>query len=307
MKFNQNSLTWLAVIVVAGLTGFTSANIGVFISDKNANGVPHESAVLELESTTRGLLPPRLTTAERNAIALPAVGLLVYNTDRYCLETCVQTEPAVWQSQTPAGTITAYGGGTIPAGWLLCNGAAINPANYPDLDAAIGTAWGNGTNDGDALTTLNLPDLRGLFLRGVDGDKGYDEEKDGRTELISGGNYGNSVGSFQIDVYKLHNHNITIANDGIHNHTGSAGGGGHEHQWGPAESSGSQVYGSGSARSAWMWYGASAKSTSGGGVHSHTLSIDNCSSHSHSASSANVGNAFETRPKNAYVNYIIKF
>jgi hypothetical protein len=40
---------------------------------------PDASAILELASTTKGLLPPRMTTAERNLIGTPATGLVVYN------------------------------------------------------------------------------------------------------------------------------------------------------------------------------------------------------------------------------------
>lgn len=39
------------------------------------------SAVLQADSTTRGFLPPRMTNAQRLAIATPAVGLIVYCTD----------------------------------------------------------------------------------------------------------------------------------------------------------------------------------------------------------------------------------
>ena len=37
-------------------------------------------AGLQADSTSRGLLPPRLTTAQRDAIATPAAGLMIYNT-----------------------------------------------------------------------------------------------------------------------------------------------------------------------------------------------------------------------------------
>jgi hypothetical protein len=40
---------------------------------------PHASAVLELKSTNKGVLVPRVTTAQRNAIASPATGLLVFD------------------------------------------------------------------------------------------------------------------------------------------------------------------------------------------------------------------------------------
>jgi len=39
------------------------------------------SALLQVDSTTKGFLPPRMTNAQRAAIAAPAVGLMVYCTD----------------------------------------------------------------------------------------------------------------------------------------------------------------------------------------------------------------------------------
>ncbi|MFM2177233.1 MAG: hypothetical protein RL015_1331, partial [Verrucomicrobiota bacterium] len=41
---------------------------------------PDASAALEISSTTRGFLPPRLTTAQRDAVTTPATGLFIYNT-----------------------------------------------------------------------------------------------------------------------------------------------------------------------------------------------------------------------------------
>ena len=35
---------------------------------------------IEINSTTQGFLPPRMTTTQRNAIATPAAGLIVYDT-----------------------------------------------------------------------------------------------------------------------------------------------------------------------------------------------------------------------------------
>jgi len=40
---------------------------------------PHASALLDLASTTRGFLPPRMTTTQRDAISSPAEGLMIYN------------------------------------------------------------------------------------------------------------------------------------------------------------------------------------------------------------------------------------
>lgn len=44
------------------------------------------SAVLDLRSSNKGLLLPRMTSEDRSAIANPAEGLLIYNTSLGCVE-----------------------------------------------------------------------------------------------------------------------------------------------------------------------------------------------------------------------------
>ena len=44
------------------------------------NSTPDASAILDVTSTSKGLLPPRMTTSQRNAIASPAQGLIIFNT-----------------------------------------------------------------------------------------------------------------------------------------------------------------------------------------------------------------------------------
>lgn len=41
---------------------------------------PASSAMMEVRSTTRGFLPPKMTTAQRDAISSPTSGLIIYNT-----------------------------------------------------------------------------------------------------------------------------------------------------------------------------------------------------------------------------------
>ena len=60
-------------------------NIGINQTGANA----HPSALLDLDANptnNTGLLIPRLTTAERNAIASPALSLLIFNTTTNCFE-----------------------------------------------------------------------------------------------------------------------------------------------------------------------------------------------------------------------------
>lgn len=56
---------------------------------------PHTSAILELSSKEKGLLLPRLTDAERNAIKQPALGLVIFNTEKNCIEIYVGS---VWHN-----------------------------------------------------------------------------------------------------------------------------------------------------------------------------------------------------------------
>ena len=57
---------------------------GLFVSGTTVNignGISVlSSAIFQLNSTTKGFLPPRMTTTEKNAIASPATGLMVYDT-----------------------------------------------------------------------------------------------------------------------------------------------------------------------------------------------------------------------------------
>ncbi|MDO5976605.1 hypothetical protein [Flavivirga jejuensis] len=47
---------------------------------------PDISSLLEINSTTLGFLPPRMTQAQRDAIAFPTEGLFIYNTDSKCFQ-----------------------------------------------------------------------------------------------------------------------------------------------------------------------------------------------------------------------------
>jgi hypothetical protein len=44
------------------------------------NSAPDPSAMIDAKSTTKGLLPPRMTRTQRNAIVSTAQGLMIYNT-----------------------------------------------------------------------------------------------------------------------------------------------------------------------------------------------------------------------------------
>ena len=65
----------LFITLIMALMSYSQVGINMDGSD------PDESAILDVKSTTMGLLIPRMTEAEKNAIGFPATGLLVFQTD----------------------------------------------------------------------------------------------------------------------------------------------------------------------------------------------------------------------------------
>ena len=59
-------------------TQFDALTQGVAINEDNSS--PNASAILDVKSTTKGLLIPSMTTTQRNSIVSPAEGLIIYNT-----------------------------------------------------------------------------------------------------------------------------------------------------------------------------------------------------------------------------------
>jgi microcystin-dependent protein len=111
----------------------------------------------------------------------------------------------------------SYAGPTAPQGWLLCDGAAVSRTDFAALFTAIGTGWGNGTTEYPGSSDyFNIPDLRAMFLRGLDTRTTGNEDPDGasRTERKTGGNTGWDVGSYQSSANKDHNHNLKVAKSG---------------------------------------------------------------------------------------------
>jgi hypothetical protein len=69
-----------------GASSLTDGTLSTIFDNVGSVGIGgittvNSSSLLEMSSTTKGFLPPRMTNAERTAIATPAVGLMVYCTD----------------------------------------------------------------------------------------------------------------------------------------------------------------------------------------------------------------------------------
>ncbi len=194
----------------------------------------------------------------------------------------------------PVGSIIIFGGPktNVPDGWIECDGRAVSSTNYPKLHAAIGTAWGDGST-GTGSGDFNLPDLRGVFVRGVDSGVGKDPDATVRVGIRDGGNTGDQVGSYQSHAFEDHQHDVdpplwSTDTQGNHSHTQRLGNGGHGSTGLPDFSDTIGENGT--------------TTTEVAGAHNHNFDIP-----SFSSDYANSGNhETETRPVNAYVWYIIR-
>jgi hypothetical protein len=64
----------------SGGAALARLDIGGSLSIGNGSTAANASSILDLTSTTKGFLPPRMTNAQITAIASPAAGLVVYST-----------------------------------------------------------------------------------------------------------------------------------------------------------------------------------------------------------------------------------
>jgi hypothetical protein len=124
------------------------------------------SAALEIESTTQGFLPPRMTEAQMNAIVSPAEGLMVFCTD--CMPKGLRLYDGTdWTSLSPSGpettvsmdcSIDGFTGGDLVEGQALSGQTfSLTVANNSFTDASLNFA----TSD------LTLSGVGGISVTGV--------------------------------------------------------------------------------------------------------------------------------------------
>lgn len=76
----QHWQQWIWIVLCSSLAIGAQAQVGINTLN------PDTSAILELKSTDRGFLPPRMTTSQRDNIFSPKPGLTIYNTEDSTLQ-----------------------------------------------------------------------------------------------------------------------------------------------------------------------------------------------------------------------------
>ena len=193
LKFVEADYTGLGVTSMADQVSGTPATNKAKFDElvKDVVAVRVNSIIDALEAETDGASGADLIAAT----PITGVGTAATDTVQEILEALYALIAALdpnGDATMPTGAILGFGMTTAPTGWLVCDGSAVSRNTYSALFAAVGETWGAG----DDSTTFNLPDLRGIFLRG------YNDES-------TGADANRVFGTQQTDQNKSHTHTVT--------------------------------------------------------------------------------------------------
>ena len=178
---------------------------------------PDASSMLDIKSSTRGLLVPRLTTVQRTAIATPADGLLVYDTDA----------KGFWYYSGGTGWIqisNGSGGLTLPYTGTLNSASPL----FTIINTGTGLAiQGNSTGGSGVYGSSNTSSGAGLLADNLNGGEavvGRAASTTMRTGAVVGRNDGAGYGVQGLIATDNSGNAIAVLGQiGTNNSTGVAG------------------------------------------------------------------------------------
>lgn len=196
-------------------------------------------------------------------------------------------------ADSEVGRIGTFAMATPPPGWFRANGAAVSRTVYAALFAKIGTNYGAG----DGVSTFNLPDPRGKFVRIWDDSRGVD--------------LGRALGSDQADAIRSHTLTGSTSEAGAHTPTAYTDNQGkhiHNNHHGNLTPDGADFGTPGEPRNPLNGTDAPylVTTTTESGEHAHNVTVNPVPPHIHLFTASYVGGA-ETRPQNIAFLACIKY
>ena len=207
----RHLFTLLMVLILAG--GLSAQSVSV-----NSTGdLPDTSAILDIQSSTKGVLIPRMTTIQRELISGPAIGLLVFDTDT----------GSFWFKETGGwvelrdGNITALADNNFDT--------KIQVEESPDEDIIRFDLAGTEHFRMEDSARFSILNSGGSVFIGRNAGK-FDDLTTNRNVFIgeeagasnTGGYYNTSVGSRSMLSNGTGNHNTAMGRDAMRNNTSGA-------------------------------------------------------------------------------------
>lgn len=194
----MKTLYLISVFAITALVGISNASIAQVAI--NTNGAEaNASSLLDVSSTTKGILVPRMTSTERDAISNPATGLLIY--------------------QTNLSAFVFYNGST----WVrVGDGVGATSINGLSDGVADGTSVFLGSNAGanDDGNNYNVTLGNNTLYYNVAGEN--NSAVGNMAQYISHGTHNTSVGNSSLRYNSTGNYNSTLGSFSLrYNQTGS--------------------------------------------------------------------------------------
>jgi hypothetical protein len=144
----KKTLTFLGILM--GLLSLLESSTGTLQAQNIIGGANGDaSAILDLQSSSKGLLIPRMTSTERSAVSNPAAGLMIYNMTLSCVEINIGSSSSPdWLCLAGAGKVASVDcGGAVQTGSLVPGTVASG------VSVALSYTGGNGNNYGGQTVT----------------------------------------------------------------------------------------------------------------------------------------------------------
>lgn len=285
-------------LILISTSFYSTAQVGI------GTNTPDNSAMLDVEGTEKGILFPRMTTAQRLAITSPAIGLHVFDITTNTMWFYDGLNWINYAAQAKYGDVKSGIQPSDHEGWILLDGRPLTSlsaeqqavaaslgliVNLPDASDAylVQNGGGMGTISGSNTTTLTQANLPNVSFTGT---------------AASSGDHNHSVDPAA----------VSSSTNGNHTHGSNAGGG--AGGLGLVYSDGNAT--AGSTDYTWgelnLWTSPYGLSIYANGNHNHTVDIPATTStttgaHTHSVSVASGGSAspVDISPKSLSVNMFI--
>lgn len=224
MKKITNYFATLTLLIAMSLNAAFAQN--TFPSSGSAGigtSAPNSSAVLELKSTSKGMLVPRMTKAQRDAINSPATGLLIYQTNNN--DGFYYYSGSSWEEVKSSGanktlsnlkSPTAVNVDLLPSAGNTIN-VGSSASSWKDL-------YLNGDLFVDGSRVLSFPSYANSFIGGLAGNNavtGVENTAAGFTALSlnTTGNYNTATGSYALGLNTIGEHNTANGRAALYNNT----------------------------------------------------------------------------------------
>ena len=293
------NIRFSVIFILIMSVGFNFANAQVGVGTNS----PDASAALEVQSTTQGFLPPRMTTFERNNISSPALGLQVFDTSSNSVWFFNGSQ---WESLSKSSIYGDIKSGVQVQdhqGWVKLDGRNISSLSISQQSVASSLGF-----------TSTLPNATNAYL--VQNGTSIASVSGSNTKVLTQANLPNISFTGSTNTTGSHNHTGTTNTAGGHSHNFALGGTNQPYLTMVTNGYSDYLYGGGSNQAAvgTLYYGITSSATSSypnittstfasalssrnnpsiasSGNHSHSLTINSNGNHSHSVSVLSGGSA----------------